>query len=307
VGTVTTLGGLRQAYASADTRVWIDVEDADRGLLAELSSMLHIHPLVVDDIIERNQRAKIEEAGNDLHIVMFGLHHDQDRIVKHEIDIVLGRRFLLTAHDAGLKPRDAPFLRRDPDGHLDEGVDFTLWALCDWLVDDYFPVFDILGDEIDDMEDMVMQIASPVIVERLFALRKDLLVIRRSVNPVREIFNQLTNRDLPLISPDRVVYFRDIYDHLIRLTDEMDSYRELLSTTHDIYLSQVNNNLSEIMKRLTAVTAVLAGAGALAGIFGMSEAGLAISFEDMRFWIVTALIVAAGVLGFAYFRRIGWI
>jgi magnesium transporter len=304
---VTSLDGLQQAFGHPDTRVWIDLEDPDRELLTQLSAMLHIHPLVVDDIIEKNQRAKIEEAGDDLHIVMFGLHYEHERIVKHEIDMVLGRRFLLTAHDAALNPRHAPFMRRDPDAHLDHGVDFTLWALCDWLVDDYFPVFDILGDQIDDLEDMVMQLASPVIVERLFALRKDLLVIRRSVNPVREIFNQLTNRDLPLIAPDRVVYFRDIYDHLIRLTDEMDSYRELVSTTHDIYLSQINNNLSEIMKRLTAVTAVLAGAGALAGIFGMSEAGLAVSFEDLRFWYVTAAIAVVSVLGFYWFRRIGWI
>jgi magnesium transporter len=103
------------------------------------------------------------------------------------------------------------------------------------------------------------------------------------------------------------VYFRDVYDHLIRLTDELDTYRELVSTTLDIYLSQINNNLSEIMKRLTAVTAVLAGAGALAGIFGMSEAGLAISLADLRFWVVTLAIVALSLGGFAYFRRIGWI
>ena len=89
-------------------------------------------------------------------------------------------------------------------------------------------------------------------------MRRDLLLIRHAVNPQREIFNQLTNRDSKLIKPERVVYFRDVYDHLIRLTDELDSYRELVSTTLDIYLSQVNNNLSEIMKRLTGVTVVLA-------------------------------------------------
>ena len=138
-------------------------------------------------------------------------------------------------------------------------------------------------------------------------MRRDLLQIRHAVNPQREIFNQMTNRDLVLIKPERFVYFRDVYDHLIRLTDELNSYRELVSTTLDIYLSQVNNNLSETVKKLTVATVILAGVGALAGIFGMSEAGLAISFEDLRFWIVTAGIGAVAVVGFVYFKRTGWI
>ena len=170
-----------------------------------------------------------------------------------------------------------------------------LWAICDWLVDGYFPVFDDVGDQIDALEEAILDKPSRWIVEQLFDVRRDLLTIRHSVSPQREIFNQLTNRDLRLIKPERIVYFRDVYDHLIRLTDELDSYRELVSTTLDIYLSQINNNLSEIMKKLTAVTVVLAGIGAVAGIFGMSEAGLALQFgEAPGFWLVTALIVGTG-------------
>ena len=192
--------------------------------------------------------------------------------------------------------------------HLPGGVDYVLWGLADWLVDDYFPVFDKLGDEIDQLEDDVMQRPNHWVVERLFQVRRDLLVIRHAVNPQREIFNQLTNRDMNLIRPERILYFRDVYDHLIRLTDELDSYRELVSTTLDIYLSQVNNNLSEIMKRLTAVTVVLAGIGAIAGIFGMSEAASALDFkEGIGFWIVTAITIGAGGGALIFFRRIGWI
>ena len=105
-----------------------------------------------------------------------------------------------------------------------------------------------------------------------------------------------------------IVYFRDVYDHLIRLTDELDSYRELVSTTLDIYLSQVNNNLSEIMKRLTGITVVLAGIGALAGIFGMSEAGIALAFHEAGgFWLVTGLIVALSIGALIFLRRIRWV
>ena len=109
------------------------------------------------------------------------------------------------------------------------------------------------------------------------------------------MFNQLTNRDEALIDPEELVYFRDIYDHVIRLTDELDNYRELASATLDVYLTQVNNNLSVIMKRLTGVTVILAGIGAVAGIFGMSEAGNALGGgEASGFWAITAVIVGGG-------------
>ena len=108
------------------------------------------------------------------------------------------------------------------------------------------------------------------------------------------MFNQLTNRDEQLIDDDEIIYFRDIYDHVIRLTDELDNYRELASSTLDVYLTQVNNNLSVIMKRLTGVTVILAGIGAVAGIFGMSEAATAINGgEGSGFWAITAVVVAA--------------
>ena len=125
---------------------------------------------------------------------------------------------------------------------------------------------------------------------------------------MREIFNQLTNRDLALIDREEVVYFRDVYDHLIRLTDELDNYRELVSGTLDVYLSTINNNLSVVMKRLTGVTVILAGIGAIAGIFGMSEAGSAFNGgEAIGFWIVTGFTVLAAVGAAAFLRRIGWI
>ena len=304
--TLASLDEIEAARAEPATLLWVDLLTPERGLLDELSDILALHPLVAEDILERNQRAKVELTGDVLHIVMFALRYEGE-IVSHEIDIVLGDRFLLTSHDADLDLRDGSFMRRGAADRLSGGPDYVLWALADWVVDGYFPVFDRLGDEIDELEADVLSKPSGWIVERLFKVRRDLLLIRHAVNPQREIFNQLTNRDLKLIRPQRIVYFRDVYDHLIRLTDELDSYRELVGTTLDIYLSQINNNLSETMKRLTAVTVVLAGAGALAGIFGMSEAARSFGLADAGFWLVTAAIALLSATGLVYFRRIGWI
>lgn len=301
------VGDVKHAIASETDRIWVDLVSPDRELLDDLARVLGLHPLITEDILERNQRAKVEIYEDSVHLVMFGLTYEGE-MLSHEIDIVLGSRYLLTSHDDDLDPRNAPFTKRADGFHLSGGPDYVLWAISDWIVDGYFPVFDRLGDEIDDLEADVMRKPNVRIVERLFRVRRDLLLIRHAVSPQREIFNQLTNRDSRLIQQERIVYFRDVYDHLIRLTDELDSYRELVSTTLDVYLSQVNNNLSEIMKRLTGVTVILATIAAISGIFGMSEAGAAFNFQEATgFWIVTVTAIVLALIVFLYFRRRNWI
>jgi magnesium transporter len=132
--------------------------------------------------------------------------------------------------------------------------------------------------------------------------------VRRAISPVREVFNQLTNRETAMVDEEEVVYFRDIYDHVIRLTDELDNHRELAAATLDVYLTQVNNNLSVIMKRLTGVTVIVAGIGAVAGIFGMSEAGAALAGgEAIGFWLVTVFTIVGAAVAAYVLRRIDWI
>ena len=290
------------------TVAWIDVTDPAPPQIAAITQLLGLHELIAEDILEGNQRAKIEVTADRIHIVMFALVYG-DPIVPSEIDMVLGERFLLTAHADAWDPRATHHLRGDGlAAVLDRGPDHLLWSLCDDLVDGYFPLMDKLGDEIDLIQDAVIEKGDSQTLERLFDLKRELIAIRRASAPVREIFNQLTNRDLALVDPDEILYFRDVYDHLIRLTDELDTYRELVSGTLDVYLSTVNNNLSLIMKRLTGVTVVLAGIAAFGGIFGMSEAGAAFAgTEAAGFWLVTAAIFGLAFLLAFVLRRIGWI
>ena len=183
-----------------------------------------------------------------------------------------------------------------------------MWALADDVIDNYFPILDQLGDEIDDLEDQVVARADRALLERLFTLKRQMIQIRRVTSPQREMFNALSSREDKFISAGERLYYRDAYDHLIRLTDELDTYRELASATLETYLSTVNNNLSLIMKRLTGVTVVVAGIGAAAGIFGMSEAQTAFKLDEgPGFWIVTALCFVVAGLAVALLRKIDWI
>jgi len=298
--------GLRSALADPATLAWIDLERPTRAQVAEMAAILGLHPLVAENVDEQVQRAKIELVEDVAHLVLFVLAYAGE-VHTMEVDFVLGERFLLTSHDPW-DPTSAPLLRVGVEQYLGRGPDSLLYALADWIVDGYFPVLDRLADEIDQLQDDVVERASRWTLERLFVLKRELIAVRRATSPAREIFNQLTNRDLSLIRPDHVVYFRDVYDHLIRVTDELDNYRELVSGTLDVYLSTVNNNLSLIMKRLTGVTVILAGIGAVAGLFGMSEAGAAFAGgEAAGFWMVTVGTVATAAIVALVLRRIDWI
>jgi magnesium transporter len=299
---------LDRALAAEKAVVWADLTDATPETVEAITTRLRLHPLIAEDIVEGEQRAKIEMTDDRIHIVLFAVAFDGDDLSLDEVDIVLGRAFLLTVHAGSWDPRRIHRVRDDLGGLLGRGADHVLWALVDAIVDDYFPLMDRVGDAIDDLEDLVVSTPSPETLQRLFRLKRELLRVRRAVNPVRDVFNQLTNRDLAMIDPAEVLYFRDVYDHLIRLTDELDTYRELVSGTLDVYLSTVNNNLSLIMKRLTGVTVILAGIGAIAGIFGMSEAGTAISgTEGGGFWLVAGATVALAFALYFLLRRIDWI
>ena len=301
------LDALRAILADPEAIVWVDVCARSDVPVDPVTELLELHPLIASDIAERNQRAKVAEVEGTIHVVMFWIVFDGE-VGALEIDIVLGKRLLLTVHEPAWDPFALPQLRGDGTTMLTRGADFLLYAITDGIVDGYFPVLDRIEDEIDEIQDAVIARPTTWTLERLFTLKRELISLRRAISPSREIFNQLTNRDQALIDPDHIVYFRDVYDHLIRVTDELDTDRELVAGTLEVYLSTVNNNLSTIMKRLTGVTVILAGIGAVAGIFGMSEAATALNNgEGSGFWVITMFVVIGAALTALLLRRIDWI
>ena len=300
-------GGLVDRVREAKGAGWIDLTAPTAAQVERVASLLGLHPLIAEDILEGNQRPKLEVTGDVVHIVMFALD-DGEEVRTHEIDLVLGPAFLLSAHPADWDPRSGHGFKTGLAAILKAGPDHVLWAVCDEIVDAYFPFADRMEDTIDALQDTVMERTDRSTLAEVFKLKREVIEVRRAVTPVREVLNQLTNRDLALIDPGELLYFRDIYDHVIRLTDEIDNQRELVTATLDVYLSQVNNNLSLIMKRLTGVTVIVAGIGAIAGIFGMSEAGAAFKgAEAFGFWAVTTGTILISAVAALILHRIDWI
>lgn len=268
---------------------------------------LGLHPLIADDIVESNERAKVLLVGDVIHLVAFVLERTTE-VVAHEVDFVLGRGFLLSIHPGSWDPATAHQLRMGLGPLLERGPDFVLWALVDAIVDGYFPVFDQLGDEIDDVQDAAIARPNPKTLRHVFRLKRELIRIRHVLAPSREVFAQLTSREFGLIGEQNVFYFRDVYDHLISLNDELDSFRELVAGSLDVYLTSINNNLSTIMKRLTGVTVILAGIGAIGGLFGMSEAASALSGTvGPGFYVIIGTTIVGAVLSVLMLRRINWL
>ncbi len=304
----TDVADIAGLVADPENRLWIDLASPSQDEIKIVADALGLHPLIAEDIYERNERSKVETFDEDVvHIVLFALDY-QGEAMASEIDFVLGRQYLLTVHDGSLGKSKTASLRFGVDKALQKGPDFLLYALADTIVDAYFPVLDKIGDDIDELQDRVVETASDWTLQRLFALKRELTTLRRATSPAREVFAQLTNRDIVAIDPRHIVYFRDVYDHLIRVTDELDNDRDLIAGTLDIYVSIVNNDLSRIMKRLTGVTVILAGIGAVAGIFGMSEAGAAFNGgEATGFWLVTGFVLLVAFGAAAILHRIDWI
>lgn len=301
---VKELGKLVRAKGS---QTWVDLTDATPELIEATAQQLGLHLLVAEDIVESNERAKVQLVGDVIHVVAFALERNGE-VQAHEVDFVLGRGFLLSSHRAIWDANRAHQLRVGVAPLLEKGADHVLWALVDAIVDGYFPVFDELGDEIDSLQDAAVERPNRETLETLFRLKRELIHIRHVLAPSREVFAQLTSREFEQISEQNVFYFRDVYDHLIRLNDELDSFRELAAGSLEIYLSTINNNLSTIMKRLTGVTVILAGIGAIGGLFGMSEAASALSgAEGMGFYVILAVTALASIGAVWFLRRIDWL
>ncbi len=294
-----------------DARIWLDLEQADDAQLVEIAGWFGVSHLTVEDLIEQNQRAKLEEGDGYYYLVMHGINFDKatDSIATPELDIVFGERFLLTIHDAPL-PCISHLTTHEPNElrPLKRGIDFLLHAIADALVDSYFPVLDELDDVLDKLENKVISHPTQKVQSRIFRLKRGLAQLRRVVSPQIEQFSRLGGRAYHIVSDEAAMYFRDVHDHLVRVFEVIDSYRDLMSGMLDAYLSTVSNRLNEVMKRLTIIATIFLPITFITGVFGQNFAFAPQVIRDNGyfFWYVLAFMALVTAAQLAYFRWKGW-
>jgi magnesium transporter len=223
------------------------------------------------------------------------------------MNFVLGKNFLLTIHKERIQSFDS--LKSDRSrlqSLLSRGPDFLLHRLMDAEVDFYFPVLDEIEDQIDGLEEEVYKNVDHKVLGRLFRLKRQLLLIRKSVGPQKEVVLMLTQKSFPFISDPASAYFRDIYDHTIRINESIDDYREILSNTLEVHLSMVSNRMNEVMKALTIVATIMLPLTVLTGIYGMNL-NIPESHFDIMYYIVLSLMAVIAVGMIFYFKRKRWI
>jgi magnesium transporter len=246
---------------------WFDIADPASPELDELAQRFNLHELQIEDCRHRPQRPKTEEHDHYIFTVLKHIH-DQAELAFDDIDLFLGTDFLISVRNADASVIQAVRTRAEEE-NVDR-LDRLFYMIVDQIVDGYQPVLDKLADEIAEIEDVVLDRPDPETLSRIFSLKRKLVEFRRIAGSMREVVNSLIRREKGLLGDDLDPYFRDIYDHIIRTVDLIESYRDLLSGSLDIYLSAVANRTNEVMKVLTIWGTVALPLVIITGFFGMN-------------------------------------
>jgi magnesium transporter len=293
-----------------DEFFWLDLDTPDDATLEAIAGQLQWHPLAVEDTREWNQRPKLDDYDDHVLLVFYGVRptsQPQDALPL-EVHIYVHGGYVVTIHRgcSELAAIRARAQRRQPAS--EQGL---VYMILDGLTDTFFPVLEAVDDEIDVLETDITLDAQHHQVERMFRLKRKLLALRRVVGPMRDIFATRLDalEDLPGLQKDSRDYFRDVWDHLMRIAEQIDSYRDVLTSAMDVYLSSVSNRVNDVMKQLTVIATVFLPLSFVVGFFGMNFGWMVQRVDTAAgFWGlgVGSLVLSCAIL-FAFFRRRGWL
>lgn len=295
---------------TAQAVTWINVSGVhDATVVERIGEAFSLHPLVREDIANTQQRPKLEDYGDYTFIVLRNLRTSlTGDILSEQVSLVLGSNFVLTFEESDgemLEPIRKR-LRENRSRIRSLGADYLAYTLLDLIVDHYFAVLEHVGERIEDLQEELIDKPSRDSLNTLMRLRHDMLTLRRSVWPLREVVDSLSAGSSALIDQKTLIYVRDIYDHTAHVIDTIETYRDMLSGMLDIYLSSINNRMNEIMKVLTIIATIFMPLTFLSGLYGMNFKHM--PELDTAWGYPLVLVVMVGIAGAMiwYFKRKGW-
>jgi len=262
-------------YQPTKATVWLNVYGLHQPeVMAEIGRRFDLHPLVLEDILNTNQRPKIDDYDDYIYLVAHSFNYEaQDlRVASDQISIVVGRNFVLTFQERPTGCFDPIRERlRGNKGQIRRlGADYLAYSLLDVIVDRYFLVLDQLSEGVEHLEDELLERISPDIMQAIHHFKRESLTLRRAVWPLREVLNTLQRGDARFFQPETLIYLRDVYDHTVHIIESLDAMRDLIAGMLDIYLSSVSNRLNQVVRVLTVITTLFMPATLITGIFGMN-------------------------------------
>jgi magnesium transporter len=308
-----TVNEIEECFACKETRTvsWINVDGLhDVGAVERLAERFDIHPLTLEDIVNTQQRPKMEEYESYLYFVLKMLLYDDDSrgIQAEQVSLVLGKNYVISFQE---KEGDIfePIRQRIRSGKgkiRKMGPDYLAYALIDAVVDHYFVILERSGEVIEELEEKVVTDPRPETIHDINRLKRDTIQLRRSVWPLREVISALERGESPVIQKSTRVYLRDVYDHTIQVIDTVETYRDMISGMHDTYLSSISNRMNEVMKVLTIIATIFIPLTFIAGIYGMNFQHMPELGWRWSYFAVWGVMAAVAVGMVRYFKRKKW-
>ena len=300
VGTGLTVDEIRERLASGVGTLWVDIDNRDPAQVSMLTDVFRFHPLAVEDSLNPNSRVKFDEYKGFVILIVRTvafIEHTED---PYDIETVnftcfLGQNFLVTVHGQHTQPVDETIevLRKRPELAA-AGPARLMHAVVDEAVNAYFPIIDQIDDFMDGLEERVFASFDRDAMREIFSVKRLVLSLRRHLAPERDVFSIVTNRPSALLSVETQIYYRDIYDHVLRINDALETYRELLGNTLDSYLTQVSNRLGTVTKALSVVATISLPFVVVSGMWGMNFTRIPLAESPYGFWIMLGVQLGLG-------------
>lgn len=290
---------------------WINIDGLIKADVEKLATHFGIHPLITEDILSVNQRPKMDEVDGIFYCLLNMLYYNRKHecVETEQISIVLGKSFVITFQEDPERDVFNPIrdkLKMHNSKLRQRGADYLCYAMLDLIVDNYFIVMERLGDRIETVEEEVIRNSNKTSLVSVTQLRKELIILKRNIAPVRDMVANITRSESDLLDERTTKYFKDVYDHIVQAYDLCENYRDIMISMQDLYINNVNLRMNEVMKVMAIVTCLLAPATVIGGIFGMNFDVIPLLHNKWGFIVTVSIMLFIPVWMLFMFKRRGW-
>jgi magnesium transporter len=298
-------------YKQSNRISWINIDGLRKVDVDAVSSHFGIHPLIQEDILSINQRPKMDEVEGIMYCLLNMLYFNNEKrtVEQEQISIILGRDFVVSFQEDANRDVFDPLRNklRMPNSKIRQGsADYLCYAMLDLIVDNYFIVMENLGEQIEELEEEVIRKSNTRSLARINQLRKELIVLKRNIAPVRDLMSSIIRSESELLEDKTTKYFKDVYDHIVQAFDLSENYRDIMISMQDLYINNVNLKMNEVMKVMAIVTCLLAPATVIGGIFGMNFDKIPYLHNDYGFFVAVGIMLFIPIFMLRIFRKRGW-
>ena len=290
---------------------WINIDGLRKADVELISREFEIHNLILEDILSINQRPKMDEINTILYCLLNMLYYNNTTtsVEQEQISIILGKHFVISFQEDAKRDVFNPLRDRLKIAHSklrQNGADYLCYSLLDLIVDNYFVVMESLGECIEELEEDVIRNSNKRSLARINKLRKELIVLKRNITPVRDLINGIIKSDSDLLQERNTKYFKDIYDHIVQAHDLTENYRDVLMNIQDLYINNVNLKMNEVMKVMAIVTCLLAPPTVIVGIFGMNFRFIPFADDKVGFYLTVFITLLIPAVMLVIFKKRKW-